>query len=54
MTTSTGVRNPAVTGVEITDDLLCVSLSDGREVTVPLSRFPQPVHAVARHRTGWV
>lgn len=53
MTTSTRISNPTVTSVEVTEDLLCVSLSDGREVKVPLSWYPRLAHATATHRARW-
>ena len=39
--------------VRFTDSMLYVALSDGREIGVPLSRFPWLVNATAVQRNKW-
>ncbi len=39
--------------VSCTDDTLRVLLSDGREVSAPLARFPRLLGATARQRARW-
>ncbi|MDE3089144.1 MAG: DUF2442 domain-containing protein [Chloroflexota bacterium] len=41
------------TSVRLTDSMLYVALSDGREIGVPLSRFPWLAKATAAHRNKW-
>jgi hypothetical protein len=42
-----------VLGVEFTDDVLSVSLRDGRIITVPLVWYPRPLDATPAHRKNW-
>ena len=44
---------PIAEGVKISDDTLCVELSDGRTISVPLAWFPRLVHASAKERRNW-
>lgn len=53
MTTSTLTTSPTARSVAISEDTLRVGLSDGREVSVPLSWYPRPSHAQPRHRNIW-
>ena len=53
MTTSTLASSAAAVGVQITDDTLSVSLSDGRVVSVPISWYPRLSHALPLHRAVW-
>ena len=53
MSTLTLSSSPTATGVEVTEEVLSVSLSDGREVTVPLSWYPRLSQALVRHRVIW-
>lgn len=53
MITSTLANSPAAVGVEVSEDELTVSLSDGRIVRVPLSWFPRLSNALPRHRASW-
>lgn len=53
MSTSTWANSPLATGVEVTDEVLSVSLSDGREVRVPISWYPRLSHATPQHRAVW-
>jgi len=41
------------TGLEITEDQLCVSLTDGREIAVPLEWFPRLRDATPEQRSNW-
>jgi hypothetical protein len=53
MSTLTLASSPAASRVEVTDEMLRVSLSDGREVAVPISWYPRLSHASPKHRRVW-
>ena len=54
MSTSTvEIRVPHAQQVTITQDTLCVDLSDGRTISVPLGWFPRLVHASPSERNNW-
>ena len=53
MSTSTLASSPTAVGVEITEESLSVSLSDGRVVSVPISWYPRLSNALPRHRVVW-
>ena len=53
MSTLTLTSSPTATRLEVTDEVLSVSLSDGREVTVPIAWYPRLAHALAEHRAIW-
>jgi hypothetical protein len=42
-----------VAGVEITDDMLTVSLMDGRIISVPLVWYPRLLNATGAQRQNW-
>ncbi len=42
-----------VAGVSLTADSLCVSLMDGRVISVPLAWYPKLLHATAAQRNHW-
>jgi hypothetical protein len=42
-----------VSGVEITDDVLSVSLMDGRTISVPLAWYPRLLGATRAQRERW-
>jgi Protein of unknown function (DUF2442) len=42
-----------VAGVEITDDVLAVSLMDGRTISVPLAWYPRLLKATPAERARW-
>jgi len=44
---------PNADRVRVTDDALCVDLSDGRSVTVPLTWFPRLLHGTPIERDRW-
>ncbi|MFN0101010.1 MAG: DUF2442 domain-containing protein [Bryobacteraceae bacterium] len=41
MSTSTVIREPLATGVEVSDLALHIVLADGREISAPLAWFPK-------------
>lgn len=53
MITSTLANSPSAVGVEVSEEELRVSLSDGRVVSVPLSWYPRLSNALPQHRTSW-
>lgn len=42
-----------VTDVRCTDDMLTVSLKDGRVISVPLAWYPRLLNATAEQRQNW-
>ena len=53
---STLVDEPRVVAAEdvrVSDDALCVELSDGRTVTAPLAWFPRLLHGTVKERNHW-
>ena len=52
---SISTLNPGerVADVSFTEDSLCVSLCDGRKISVPLAWFPKLLHATAEQRNNW-
>jgi hypothetical protein len=53
MNTSTLASSPAAVGVQVSEDTLSVSLSDGRVVSVPISWYPRLSHGLPEHRAVW-
>ena len=55
MNTLSAVSPTAVLALDVrfTDDTLIVSLSDGREVSVPLEWFPRLRDATPKQRKNW-
>lgn len=47
------VEVPVAENVTVSDDTLCVDLSDGRTISVPLAWFPRLVHGTAEERNEW-
>lgn len=39
--------------VTVSDDMLCVDLSDGRSISVPLAGYPRLLRATAEGRNRW-
>ena len=37
----------------VSDDTLCVDLSDGRSISVPLARYPRLLRATPAERKRW-
>jgi len=44
---------PVASSVSITDDTLCVDLSDGRTISVPLGWYPRLLHGTVEERNKW-
>ena len=53
MTTLLLEREPITISVEITDELLTVRLTDGRQIAVPLEWYPRLVHATVAERNNY-
>ena len=47
------MRTPVVLNVDVSDDSLSVTLSDGRELSVPSSWYPRLAHATETERAAW-
>jgi hypothetical protein len=49
------VNSPAATAanVEIREDSLCVQLTDGRSISVPLAWYPRLCHGTPAERSNW-
>ena len=44
---------PMALGVTVTKDAICVDLTDGRTISVPLAWYPRLLHATAAERKKW-
>ena len=53
MSISTLTSNPRAVALEITDEILTISLEDGRVVNVPISWYPRLSNALPEHRVVW-
>ena len=53
MSTSEIKIEPLATDVAFGDDTFCVTLADGREITVPLEWFPRLRDATKKQRHNW-
>ncbi len=53
MSTLTLASSPRAVTVEISDEILTVSLDDGRVVSVPISWYPRLSNALPEHRAVW-
>lgn len=53
LTSAIEIELPLAEGVTITDDTLCVDLSDGRSISVPLAWYPRLVNASKAERDDW-
>ncbi len=51
--TSSILTDERVADVEVTDDILSVSLMDGRTISVPLVWYPRLLNALPRQRQNW-
>jgi hypothetical protein len=47
------IEMPNAESVNVTEDTLSVDLSDGRNISVPLSWFPRLLHASHEERNNW-
>ena len=50
---TTEINVPEAMTVSVTEDILAVQLSDGRDISVPLSWYPRLVHATTEERDHW-
>ena len=39
--------------VEVSEHILCVALSDGRTISVPIESYPRLLHATRQERRNW-
>jgi len=53
LTSAIEIDLPMAESVTITDDTLCVDLSDGRSILAPLAWYPRLMHASAAERDNW-
>ena len=53
MNTSEYKAGERIIGVEVSEDMLTVTLADGRIVSVPLAWYPRLLHATPEQRKGW-
>ncbi|MCC6140409.1 MAG: DUF2442 domain-containing protein [Nitrospira sp.] len=44
---------PIAQKVVVTDDAICVDLSDGRTISAPLAWYPRLVHGTKKERNNW-
>jgi len=49
----TDIKLPSVTDVSLTDERLNISLSDGRDISVPVVWYPRLMHATTVERSDW-
>ncbi|MFH1436113.1 MAG: DUF2442 domain-containing protein [Pseudomonadota bacterium] len=47
------INIPNVENVAVTEDTLCIDLSDGRTISVPLAWYPRLTHATTEERSHW-
>jgi Protein of unknown function (DUF2442) len=47
------IEIPLVENVGVSEDTLCVDLSDGRSISVPLAWYPRLSHASSSERKRW-
>ncbi len=52
-TSAVEMEVPFAENVTVSVDTLCVDLSDGRTISVPLSWYPRLLHATAAERKRW-
>lgn len=53
---NTFLNNPTISfakNVSFKDDMICVSLMDGREINVPLTWFPKLSNATSEQLNNW-
>jgi len=44
---------PTATSAQVNEDTLCVELSDGRTISVPLAWYPRLSHGTSEERNHW-
>jgi Protein of unknown function (DUF2442) len=47
------IEIPFVEKVAVSEDTLCVDLSDGRSISVPLAWYPRSLHSSSAERKRW-
>ena len=52
-TSAVEIEVPFVENVTVSNDTLCVDLSDGRSIFVPLAWYPRLMHASSAERKRW-
>lgn len=52
-TLASATRLPCVTAISISNERLTISLSDGREISVPMVWYPRLLNATAVERSDW-
>jgi hypothetical protein len=52
-TSAMEIEIPLVENVAVSEDTLCVDLSDGRSISVPLAWYPRLSHASSSERKRW-
>ena len=52
-TSAVEIEVPFVEDVTVSGDTLCVDLSDGRSISVPLAWYPRLMHASSAERKRW-
>jgi hypothetical protein len=52
-TSAMEIEIPFVENVAVSEDTLCVDLSDGRSISVPLAWYPRLSHASSAERKRW-
>jgi hypothetical protein len=52
-TSAKEIEIPFVENVAVSDDTLCIDLSDGRSISVPLAWYPRLSHASSAERKRW-
>jgi hypothetical protein len=52
-TSAVEIEVPFVENVTVSNDTLCVDLSDGRSISVPLAWYPRLMHASLAERRRW-
>jgi hypothetical protein len=46
-------REALATRVDVTEDALCMELTDGRSIAAPLAWYPRLAHATPKERRSW-
>ncbi|MGH8583622.1 MAG: DUF2442 domain-containing protein [Gammaproteobacteria bacterium] len=52
-TSAIEIEVPFAENVTVSDDTLCVDLSDGRSISVPLAWYPRLAHGLSVERKRW-
>ncbi len=52
-TSANEISKPVAMTVDVTDDTISVELSDGRNISAPLTWYPRLEHATSKERKNW-